>query len=146
MRRKGNVSILTSFLRSWAYSMSSSWRVSMCSLMKAMGTITKFLIPFFAYPFIASSVCGLNHGSGPTLDCQTSLYGYLNFNCFITASTVEATSAGYVSPRFTTCSDDEKEVGRVRNVFSHSWLSSLSPIFSLLLDYMPKENGEVVEG
>lgn len=57
----------TSLARSWQYSMSISWRVSMCSLTKAIGTKMKSFFPCFTYSFIASSVNGASQGNGPTL-------------------------------------------------------------------------------
>jgi hypothetical protein len=45
-------------------------------------------------PLRASSVCGASQVTGPTFDCQTSLYGYLNSSDSITLSTVPPTSIG----------------------------------------------------
>ena len=57
---------LTSLATSSAYSMSSSCSVSMWSVVKAIGTSSRFFWPFLARPLIASSVWGPSHGKGPT--------------------------------------------------------------------------------
>lgn len=55
--------------------MSSSCRVSMCSLTKAIGTTTNVFLPCLTYDLNASSVKGPSQGNGPTLDCHTNWYG-----------------------------------------------------------------------
>ena len=119
-----NLKNVTSFAKWWQYSKSSSKSVSMWSLVKAIGTTSIFNLLFFAKPLMASSVCGPSHSWGPTfnnqnqtsslkksklnikrelaLDCQTSRYGLQKLRLSITRFTVKATSAGYVSPLFTT--------------------------------------------
>lgn len=49
-------------------------------------------VPFLT--LIALSVAGASHGSGPTFDCHTRLYGLQHFSSFITRFTVAPTSDG----------------------------------------------------
>ena len=60
----------TSFPSSSAYSRSISWRVSMWSEVKAMGTIIMFFLPLLASSLITSSVWGPSHGKGPTYSVE----------------------------------------------------------------------------
>lgn len=68
----------------------------------------------------ASSVNGSNHGSGPTFDCQTKVYGLLIFNSFITRATVDPTSDGYASPLFTVLSGIECAENNIMTSFRFS--------------------------
>ena len=61
----------TSSPKAATYSKSNSYNVSIWSEVKAIGTNNIFFFPFLTRPFIASSVCGPNHGKGPTFDCHT---------------------------------------------------------------------------
>ena len=53
-------------------SMSSSYRVSMWSLVKAIGTNKTFFLPSLANPLIESEVWGPCQAEGPTWDCHVS--------------------------------------------------------------------------
>lgn len=72
--------------------MSISWRVSIWSDVKAIGTSNRLFLPSLANPFMASFVWGPNHFLGPTFDCQTRRYGHLNSSSSITLWTVALTS------------------------------------------------------
>ena len=89
-------------LPSWTYSRSSSYSVSMWSLVNAIGTSTTFFCPSRARPLIAALVCIPIHADGPTWLCHTSRYGFACFSRSMTADTVADTSSTYGSPRFTT--------------------------------------------
>lgn len=57
---------VTSLARTWEYSMSSSYSVSMWSLVNAMGTRRIFFHPRSQSPLMVSSVWGPSQGIGPT--------------------------------------------------------------------------------
>ncbi len=73
-------------------STSSSYSVSMWSLVNATGTSRTFFLPSLASPLIESDVCGPCHAEGPTWDCHVRRYGFGKPSEVITACTVAATS------------------------------------------------------
>ena len=66
--KMGLITTLTSLARTWEYSMSSSYRVSMWSLVNAIGTKRMFFLPLLQSPLMASSVWGPSQGIGPTYE------------------------------------------------------------------------------
>lgn len=59
---------VTSLARTWEYSMSSSYSVSMWSLVNAIGTKRMFFLPLSQSPLMVSSVWGPSQGIGPTCE------------------------------------------------------------------------------
>lgn len=66
--KMGLINTLTSLARTWEYSMSNSYRVSMWSLVNAIGTKRMFFLPLLQSPLMASSVWGPSQGMGPTYE------------------------------------------------------------------------------
>lgn len=64
----GLMTTLTSLPRTWEYSMSSSYSVSMWSLVNAIGTKRIFFLPLSQSPLMASLVWGPSQGIGPTYE------------------------------------------------------------------------------